>query len=478
MPDLDACLARIRGRWITGGAAAELCPPAWADTVRNNGDAELTLLALTGQATQIVFRPKPGRALTPVAPIPRLTLPPLPEAHRPRFRRIMAAEKKDQAVGAVSILALLAARGYAAHPADWMPERGNAGWVSDLYAPWLQWLCPGAADEEPDAPLTAETWGQLRPGERREQLRWMRSDDPAAARALIEACAAGEGADERTKLTALLELRLSDADRPYLQSLSADRSARVRSEAERLLDMLARDSSEETTESVVQELMDHLEVDRERAGQGLAVQLRPRLSLDQRCRCRELFGMVAFTDLAEALAVNQEALASGWRASDTEPDRLGFYSMVVRTGSDAAVRAALNAILERGGAPDSIVGLAARLGDEYRDRALDAILRAVGRDALGLAMICAGDDLGRQPLPALKASPVLEEVRTSIIATKEQTGGRLDVTWPLARLGLLARQDAAAALIDILVAEGLPAAHPALAVLQLNAALSPASTET
>ena len=49
MDDLAGTIQRIKGRWTTGGAAAELAPPAWREVVGEGDEAELNLLALTGR---------------------------------------------------------------------------------------------------------------------------------------------------------------------------------------------------------------------------------------------------------------------------------------------------------------------------------------------------------------------------------------------------------------------------------------------
>ena len=92
MHDLDRPLAGVKGRWMTGLAGADAAPPAWRALIGTGPEAELRLLALTGQAMQVGFRPVPAQALTPAQPLPTLALPTMPDEARMRFRRI-AREK-------------------------------------------------------------------------------------------------------------------------------------------------------------------------------------------------------------------------------------------------------------------------------------------------------------------------------------------------------------------------------------------------
>ena len=74
--------------WAGGGRASGAAPPAWRDAISDaSGDeAELRLLTLAGQAARVALRPVPEAEVPPRAPLPRLALPTVPDAIRPRAR--------------------------------------------------------------------------------------------------------------------------------------------------------------------------------------------------------------------------------------------------------------------------------------------------------------------------------------------------------------------------------------------------------
>ncbi|TKB29139.1 MAG: hypothetical protein E5W81_34370, partial [Mesorhizobium sp.] len=76
--------------------------------------------------------------------------------------------------------------------------------------------------------LTAENWDEFYLAARRLALADMRRTDPTSARMLIEAKASGEPAEVRLALVELMRFGLSAEDAPFLKSLSADRSGKVR----------------------------------------------------------------------------------------------------------------------------------------------------------------------------------------------------------------------------------------------------------
>jgi hypothetical protein len=137
MHEVGATITRLKGRWMTGGAGTESIPGEWQALAAGDALHELTLLALAGQATRIAFRPAPGAPLAKARPLPQLRPPSLPEALRSQFRSLVATAKPDARQMAL-ILTLMARRGHAAHPADWMPGAGDEG-LAGIYAPWLDW---------------------------------------------------------------------------------------------------------------------------------------------------------------------------------------------------------------------------------------------------------------------------------------------------------------------------------------------------
>jgi hypothetical protein len=144
--DLGDTIARLRAAWMAGSAARKHSPPEWLPTIGDGPPAELALAALAGQALHAVFRPAPGGPLVPRETLPVLSLPPVPDALRPRVRRLIA----EHPWMLKHLLIFLAARGVTMHPADWLPAKRSDG-LPALYAPWIDWVNGGAALQKPGA---------------------------------------------------------------------------------------------------------------------------------------------------------------------------------------------------------------------------------------------------------------------------------------------------------------------------------------
>jgi hypothetical protein len=144
--DLDDTIARLRAAWMAGGAALKHCPPEWLPAIGDGPQAELALAALASQALHSVFRPAPGGPLVARETLPPLAHPPVPDALRPRVRRLMTAHPWMLK----HLLMFLAARGVTMHPADWLPAKRSDG-LPALYAPWTEWVNGGPASPKPAA---------------------------------------------------------------------------------------------------------------------------------------------------------------------------------------------------------------------------------------------------------------------------------------------------------------------------------------
>jgi hypothetical protein len=76
------------------------------------------------------------------ARLPELRLPRMGEQARAAFRAILAYEMPPANGSLVDFLHLAQARGYCAHPCDWIPDYDwkYAGLHPELYQPWVDWL--------------------------------------------------------------------------------------------------------------------------------------------------------------------------------------------------------------------------------------------------------------------------------------------------------------------------------------------------
>ena len=465
MPELEESLARLKGRWMIGGAAADQAPADWREAASGEAEPDIALLALACQAGQVAFRPRPPQDLAPVRVLPRLALPPLAEALRPSFRRVLDVLKPDGAEIA-SILHLMASRGASVHPADFMPAA-----VEDLpacYAPWGGWQ---ERLETPASELTAESWDLWGTAERRLELARIRRAQPEAARALIEAKAGTLPAEQRLAAVGVLRAGLSEADAPYLESLAADRSQKVRALATQLLARLGRVGDETALAAELAGFL-HLATGILKAGR---LSPAPIKTAAQKARRQELFETVSLNGLAQAMGLPAEELIARWasKASDLRATA-GLAAMVAATGSDALAEACLDHLMaEDHDNLDDLAALLERLSAEGRTARLPQIL-ARDKPHLALSRAVMAAQPGRTPYAVLAESGAVARLDEMVAASLEDDAPRradAALKAGLTALALLADAEAARRLAAHYTGLGLIAADPLLSLLTFNAAL-------
>jgi hypothetical protein len=469
MHELAVALNGIRSAWMAGRSALDHCPIAWREAA-SGSDGECALAALAGHATAVLFCPAPAAPIAPRTLLPKLALPTLPDALRPRLRRLLAAQK-NKGPFERAMIDLVASRGYALHPGDWIPSPRD-DWAPDLYAPWLDW----ARDEYKASPppLTLETYDQWSFAMRRAALVALRREDPGAARATIAAKAPLEPAERRVKLIEALEERLSDQDADFLESLCDDRSDRAQGLARAYLSRLGRPKEDAALGAELAETL--------KFGTKGWLSRRRRLSIEplkpgpRETRRYELFSLVSYAGLCRALSVAEDAMLETVPVGAAR-DLEAFVQMIATTGSDRAVHLLFaQAIEDRDFLLSPLRPLLRRLSESDRRKAAPGILK---RDAetFGNTLALAGEHLGETPLAGLVDSPSYTNLRRSIETASgegaERSAANAAAEAALLRLGLLASSDAAEALVARLGDLGLSPADPKLAPLIFNAALKP-----
>lgn len=486
MLDVEDRLARIRAAWMAGRAAAGEAPPEWRRAIgADDGDgaapgpgraaaAEAALVALAGQAMQVLLRPVPP-PLTVRPPLPVLAVPSPPEASRSRIRRLIAARRGD-AGGPKPLAVFLAARGYAMHPADWLPRPAD-DWAPAFYAPWQAWVASERPVEPTDA-LTAETYGDWPWPARRAALAALRRGDPAAARTVIDARAAGEPAERRLRLLEILEDGLSADDGALLERFTADRSDRVRDLVRKLLARLGRGDGAALARDQARERAQELAAMVELGRVGL-LKRRNRLTFEplktapQEHRRRELFAVVTLAELAAALGVAEAGLVE---TLPLDKARIAdaFATMVVETASGEAWRQLFDLALQDADAPVRVAGILTRRADAAQRSAM--LAAAMAREAspgFDGCLAVAGDGLGAAGGGPLAQSPAYAALLELVATTASQSTGAPPpaLATGLFNLGLLLDPTAARTVVDACQAAGLSAADPRLDMLRLNIAL-------
>jgi hypothetical protein len=461
-----AGLSTMRDCWIAGGMAADLAAPEWNEVVAAApaADRERLMLAIAGQALDVAFRPAAPKVLVRRPPLPRLALPALAEQLRPLFRA--ALKQAADARGRTRVAALAAARGFVAHPLDWMPSASDLD-APPVYAPWVDWRVQADGKHERRADeLSLESWDDFYPAARRIALADVRRSDPAKARALLEAKAAGEAAETRLALIELLRVNLSAADLPYLQSLAADRSGKVKQLAARLLARIGQRSSGDEAMAEAAELAAFVETGKSGWLRRRPVYAPRDLKSQAQLQRRDaLFESCQLIDLAGKLGVSEEELVAGWQLGGKDGADRAFAGMVVGSGSDASVSQLAERLLAVGDLAAFLV-LLPRLGETARRSFVEAVL--AGGSAM-LALLNAVDDIkaGTFERDELMRSRLYKEIRAAIAGRNEADRRAVDVN----AFGFLATAVAADAIVEDLIAAGLPFADPSLALLRLNAAL-------
>jgi hypothetical protein len=251
------------------------------------------------------------------------------------------ATQKGGALIERHLVDFIAARGYAIHPADWMPSpRGD--WTPDAYAPWLDWI-RGEDKPFPPPPLTLDTYERWSPAMRRAALAALRARDPGAARAIIAAKASSEPAERRVMVIEILETGLSDQDAEFLEAQANDRSDRVQALARLYLARLGRSVD---ADALTTELADMLEVrNSEAPGSRAQLTINVLKTPAQNARRRDLFKLVSLAGLARALRLTEEEIVETAPAGAPEGVE-AFVQMVAATGSDRACRRLLDQMLD------------------------------------------------------------------------------------------------------------------------------------
>jgi len=506
--DLDSELAGIKGRWMTGLAGLDAAPALWkslilngnsgksiddnidavddnnTDSTRNDisntgasidsTEAELRLLALVGQALQVAFAPEPSEPLQASRILPELALPSMPDEARGYFRRLILNYNQSAEFIAPG-LELIEARGYSAHPFDWMPPATDQH-VPALYAPWTDWLNNNAGNSNAEQ-LNEENWDDWLPAERRTAFSELRVNDPQAARTLLEVKTTEVAADERLRLVNLLTHKLSDADVPYLEGLATDRSSKVKVRASQLL---ARLGATSTDAELVTELADMLQLKRAKLlGGSKALSPKKLQNNAQKNRRLELFDLVPLHALANAFELTSQEAVETWKLTSDRTLNLSFATMVATTGDDSVQPVFASRILQSNGSVDPLYELLPRLSAADKKSLMHDAL-AIECGLFQLATELSRPLLGQLPLDKLSNTADYKWLTTAIAKSADGDDNRqsaLAVSNCVNSMGLLLEKNSAEAAIRYLTDAGLLASDLQLDMLHLNAALTPRSVK-
>lgn len=457
-------MGAVLTRWTMGSAAAPAASFWHAELGDDAAEAELRLLALSGQFLGTAVTMEPAATLRVLPDIPLLALPTLQEPLRPLVRRLLTAKK--QAESGSELARFLAGRGWTMHPADWMPEAGDDD-VPDIYAPWRDWASAvaesGRATQQPaNGRLSAENWDDFWPAARKAALAELRRCNPSEARKMLEAKLGSENADTRLRLLSLMSERLSDDDIAFLEGIAAnDRAPKVKALATSLLGRLGRGPA---TGEDIAELAGFFSV----KTKGLLrrsriIQAEPPKTPAQWQRRKALFDGADLASFSGALGLAPQDLIAAWDWNVDHAADMALINVIVSTGTDAHVTQAANTI-SQGDATGLVAALAPRLAPAERASHAEAALRTHGI-SFELAQQIAGtaarlDD----PLSAPTGKTLLAALQRDDVKPSDQIA-------ELNALGIIASREGAQRSLQRLTGAGLLQGDPRLDMLRLNAAL-------
>jgi hypothetical protein len=456
-------MGSVLTRWTMGSAAAPAAPVWSAELGAEPAEAELRLLALSGQFLGVAVTAEPPPELRVLPDVPALALPTVPEALRPLVRRILAAFKETQRK--TELLDFLAARGWTTHPAEWMPAADDED-APDVYAPWRDWAGLAASNSvvrrQAGDRLTADNWEDFWPAARKVALTELRRRDPEAARTVLEAKLGNENADVRLPLLSLLATGLSEADIPFLEGIAAnDRAPKVKAFAASLLARLGKGPA---VGEDIAELAGFFSVKMKGLiRRSRVIQFENVKTPAQAHRRAALLETADIASLAQALSLTPQELVEAWNWDVDRQADAALTSLVARTGTDSLVAQTAEAASQCD-ASFFLDTLTPRLAPGQRSELAERVLRTRNFSFDMAKTIAGGTARLENPLTAPAGATLLSALRRDDAKPSDQLT-------ELFALGLLASRAAARQVLERLNGAGLLQGDPRLDMLRLNAAL-------
>jgi hypothetical protein len=456
-------MGAVLTRWTMGSAAAPAAAIWSAELGAEPAEAELRLLALSGQFLGVAVTAEPPPELRVLPDIPALALPTVPENLRSLVRRILAAFKDTR--NKTELLEFLAARGWTAHPAEWMPTANDED-APDVYAPWRDWAGIAASSNivrrQAGDRLTAGNWEDFWPAARKVALAELRRHDPEAARTVLEAKLAGENADVRLPLLSQLAAGLSEADIPFLEGLAAnDRAPKVKALAASLLARLGKGAA---VGDDIAELAGFFSVKMKGLlRRSRVIQFENTKTPAQMHRRATLFESADITALARALALTPPELVDAWNWDVDFQADAALTGLVARTGTDALVAQTAEAASQCNAGMHLIL-LTPRLTPGRRSELSQQVLRTHGISFDMARLLTGGTARLENPLTAPAGAALLTALRRDDAKPSDEQA-------ELFALGLIASRAAARQALERLNGIGLLQGDPRLDMLRLNTAL-------
>jgi hypothetical protein len=399
------------------------------------------------------------------ASLPALRLPRMGDQAREAFRAVLTYEKPPSNGSLYDFLRLVEARGFCAHPCDWVPDFHYATGAGDhpaLYQPWVDYLSEyGLSPFHEGNTLTPDNFDRWKPKPRAKAFRRMLREDEQAAYDFLLAIQPTKPASARVPLIEAIDADGSfdgilPRQAPILRYFLSDRSAAIRETA---ANKLAKLGDLDTEQAHARVLAQHMVVQPDRV--ALRVPRQPNTyAFSTNFRC------TTFDELASALGIGARELAE---RADLDDLGSGFELLVVLSANVEARSIVASRMLEEA-SPDRInYRLFEGVARPLWERGLRSTFRSNYFSAVGDYLGLASGSLD----PAQMRQLLCYEGWEESVVTELKTG-KLPVNKsydPLRALALVIDKTAAAEVLERALSLGLTKENPRLTMLKLNLAL-------
>jgi hypothetical protein len=395
------------------------------------------------------------------AQLPKLALPTMSEEARAAFRAVLAYETRTSS----DMFALVEARGFTAHPCDYIPEfRWQfCGRHSAIYQPWTDWLSEHEITKfHSGNMITPKNYRRFpksqRHGPIKHLIRLGKDSDFAEIKAIAEANPASARAELAADIYAWGSFDgCYPWQVPLLEYFARDPSDKVRIIAQTKLEKMGEFTTVEAHARVIAE---HLMVTADRVSWKVPPE-HPSGFLFRN------FASVTFEALAEALGLTSAQLAE--RADLIDFKMSNFYMPAGSAGLEArAILAARALDLGLGGESIPLVWFEGAEPGLWR-RGLEAMKASPYVNSVQEHL---GDKTGTMSLAELREWDAWEHMRISVTRQVKERKLPVNISYdPLRYLAKIIDKEAAQAVLDEALSLGMKPDNPRLTMLRLNLAL-------
>lgn len=393
--------------------------------------------------------------------MPDLGLPRMPQNARTAFNDVLRYERPPGNGSVRSILTLTQARGYCAHPCDWVPSSEGDHQFPELYEPWAAWLA-----EKKYTPfyegvrLTAENFDLWKPSPRVKAFRQLRRRDREAADQLLLTVVVKKPVAIRRDLVRVIG---SDAmfnglypvDVPVIRHFLNDRDDKIRAYAEQKLNDM---NGLETKEDHAKFLAKYFRINRT----GL-----PKVTVSTQFHEDRVMRHCLSTDLdalAGVLGITAKDFVSSF---DLEHFKGDLFSLSMRTTDTEARKVLAERVAEAG--KECPAFLFRDADTDLWQKALDVNL---GSQYPSTVFDFLGPKAGSLDITGVRKISHYSNLKSSIERKNETGQLPVNINYdPLRIIALCANKDAAAEVFQEALAAGIAHDNPRLTMLKYNLSL-------